>query len=67
MRPWLVVLGAFALFATMPIFLSIALSKPCFGGAACENQGALLPYLAVTMTLCFLALAFGLLTGPPKA
>ncbi len=64
MRPLLVVLGAFALFATLPIFISIVLYRPCFGGAACENQGALLPYLAVTMGLSILALIFGLLTGP---
>jgi hypothetical protein len=63
-RPSLVVLGVVTLFATLPIFISIVLSRPCFGGAACENQAALLPYLAVTMGLSLLALAFGLLAGP---
>ena len=66
MRPLLIVLGAFTLFATMPIFISIALSRPCFGGAACESQGVLLPYLAGAMGLSVLALLFGLLSGRPQ-
>jgi hypothetical protein len=63
----LVVIGAFSLFAIMPIFISIALARPCFGGAACQDQTVLLPYLAIIMGACVLLLIFGLLTRPRKA
>ncbi len=63
MRPWLVLLGILVFLATVPIFISIALSRSCLGGAACYDQAVLLPYLAAAIGLSILALVFGLLTG----